>query len=124
MQEVLYRDEIHERVADVAPWRTSGGDENDSEEPNQSPLTVLEVHAQIHEVDAPRAHLVDEGLQIRVRHLVGDVLDHDRGPCIHTTLDRRDVEKVLRPWGPLSILGNIDAFRWRTRRRLWTCTPS
>jgi len=85
VQQVLDRNEIDEGITDVA--------------------TILEIHSEIHEIDSTGADLGDERQQVLVTHLVRDVLNHDRGPCVQSLFDFVQIELVL--FG--------DRGRWNTR---------
>ena len=99
VQEVLDCDEVDERVTDIAAYQTVQASRRI--QGRFSKHTILEVHAKIHEIDPPWTDLVDEVLEVPVRHLVRDILDHDRCPGINTALDRLNIKDILGTRNPL-----------------------
>lgn len=57
-QKILHRDKVHEGVSDVTAYDASR--QNLTSKYDRARLTIAEIHPQIHEVDAPRAHFVDD----------------------------------------------------------------
>lgn len=94
LQQIVHRDEVHERVADVTSYQ--------AQDPDTSALTLLmiwrkeltvsEIHPQIKEIDPPGNDVRNEPLQIPIAHLVRYVLDHHRRPRIASRLDLLEVD--------------------------------
>lgn len=57
--------------------------------------TILEVHSQVEEINAPRANFVDIRNQFFVGHFIWDVLDHDRGSRVKALLDLANVQLIV-----------------------------
>lgn len=58
-------------------------------------VTILEIHSQIHKINPPRTDARNEVLQVLIRHLVGNILDHHRCSGIQSSFNLLNVQLVL-----------------------------